>query len=147
MKLKLSLIALFTALIGFSIQANAQCRTFVKNNCNDKLEDYNIGGRMYGGYVSQGQELELNIVLNGGQKYRLINCSKDNLGIVQVVLFDSKGNVVFDNSEHEFVDTWDFDVKSTQEFLVKTILPSPTSSHGSTVRDCNILIIGSKSSS
>ena len=34
-----------------------------------------------------------------------------------------KGNVIFDNAEHEFVMQWDFDVKATQEFTVRTILP------------------------
>lgn len=144
--LKLKSIIVVLGLFLFASQAQAQCRSFVKNNCEEKLEDYMVSGRMYGGYVSQGTELELNVVLNGGQKYRLINCSKDNLGTVQVVLLDNKGNVIFDNSEHEFANTWDFDVKATQEFTVKTILPSPPKSQGSTIRDCNILIIGSKTS-
>lgn len=123
----------------------AQCRTFVRENCESKLEDYLINGRMYGGYVSQGQEMELNVVLNGGQKYRLINCSKPSLGKIQVQLIDNKGKVVFDNAEHDFAQTWDFDVKATQEFIVRTVFPSPGKGQTSTARDCSILIIGSKS--
>lgn len=142
-------VILITAVVFSSLisNVNAQCRTFVKNNCEQKLEDFMISGRMYGGYVSQGTELELNVVLNGGQKYRLINCSKENLGVVQLVLLDNKGNVIFDNSEHDFADSWDFDVKATQEFTVRTILPTPPKSQSSTIRDCNILIIGGKSAS
>ena len=140
-------ISIFIGILALGLQVNAQCRTFVKNNCESKLDDYQISGRMYGGYVSQGQELELNVVLNGGQKYRLINCSKPDLGVIQVQLLDKQGNVVFDNADHEFANSWDFDVKATQEFTVRTVLPSPPKSQASTVRDCSILIIGSKSAS
>jgi hypothetical protein len=140
-------ISLFTLLIIASLQLSAQCRTFVKNNCESLLDDYLVSGRMYGGYVSQGQEMELNVVLNGGQKYRLINCSKANLGNVQVQLIDNKGNVVYDNVDHDYADKWDFNVKSTQEFKVRTVLPIPDKSSPTTVRDCSILIIGSKSAS
>ena len=138
-------IALIFGFMALAVQVNAQCRTFVRNNCESKLEDFLVNGRMYGGYVSQGTEMELQVVLNGGQKYRLINCSKENLGTIQVQLIDSKGNVIFDNAEHEFVQTWDFDVKATQEFTIRTILPTPPKSQGAMVRDCSILIIGSKS--
>jgi len=140
-------IILIGGLFLLGIQANAQCRSFVKNNCEEQLEDYLVSGRMYGGYASQGQEIDLVIVLNGGQKYRLINCSKENLGTIQVVLLDNKGNVIFDNFEHEFAQSWDFDVKATQEFTIRTIIPSPSKSQGTAVRDCNILIIGSKTAS
>ncbi len=142
--LKIKNLLLFAGLSIASFSAQAQCKSFVKNNCQDQLEDYQVSGRMYGGYVSQGQEIDLVVVLNGGQKYRLINCSKATLGKIQVVLLDSDGNVLFDNTEHEFAMQWDFEVKSTQEFTVKTILPTPPKSHGSSVRDCNILIIGNK---
>ena len=145
--MNLKSLAVLAGLIALGVQLNAQCRSYVKNNCEDKLEDYLISGRMYGGYVSQGQELELNVVLNGGQKYRLINCSKPSFGTIQLQLLDSKGNIVFDNADHEFAQSWDFDVKSTQEFKVRTIIPSASKSHGSSVRDCSILIIGSKEAS
>ena len=145
--MNLKSITILLAILAAGIQLNAQCRTFVRNSCEDKLEDYLVSGRMYGGYVSQGQEIELNVVLNGGQKYRLINCSKPSLGTIQVQLLDNKGNIIFDNADHDFVMKWDFDVKATQEFTVRTILPSPTAKQGSSVRDCNILIIGSKEAS
>ena len=140
-------IILISSLFFLGIQANAQCRSFVKNNCEEQLEDYQVSGRMYGGYASQGQEIDLVIVLSGGQKYRLINCSKKSLGTIQIILLDNKGNVIFDNFEHEFAQSWDFDVKATQEFTIRTIIPSPSKTRAAAVRDCNILIIGSKSAS
>lgn len=95
----------------------------------------------------QGQEAMINVVLNGGQKYRLINCNKSSLGEVWIQLLDNKGNIVFDNSEHDFTHTWDFVVKSTQEFRIRTYIQLPENKSAQKVRDCSMVIIGSKSAS
>jgi len=145
--MKLKIICTIAFLGLFVIEANAQCRTFAKNTCETQLEGYMLNGRMYGGFLTQGQEMDLVVVLNGGQTYRLVNCSKPTLGEIQIQLIDSDGNIVFNNVDHEMAQDWDFDVKSTQEFTIKTIIPSPSKSQGSSARDCSILLIGSKSSS
>jgi hypothetical protein len=125
---------------------SAQCRSFAKNSCESKLDDYMVNGRMYGGYQTQGQETELFLVLIGGQKYRLINCAKQDLGNVWIQLTDSRGHIVFDNSEHDYITNWDFVVKSTQEFKVRTFIQNPAGRSTQKIRDCSILILGSKSS-
>jgi hypothetical protein len=142
-------VKIITAILMICVSAytvDAQCRSFAKNSCETQLEGYMVSGRMYGGFVTQGQEMELNVVLNGGQKYRLVNCSKPDLGKVQVQLLDSEGNIIFDNADHDMAQNWDFDVKSTQEFKIRTIVPGATKSTSSSVRDCSILILGSKAS-
>ena len=130
----------------FAIGANAQCRSFAKKTCENQLDGYMLSGRMYGGYMSQGQEVDIVVVLNGGQAYRLVSCSKPNLGQIRVQLIDSHNKVVFDNVDHDFVQNWDFEVKSTQEFTIRTFIPSADKT-ATTVRDCSIMLIGNKSSS
>lgn len=124
--------------------ASAQCRTFAKSKCVPGLEDYMLNGRMYGSYMVQGQEAELHVVLSAGQKYRIMNCARPALGNVWIRLMDSKGRVVFDNSEHDYATSWDFSVKATQEFTVKTFVQTPANAGDEKARDCSVLIIGSK---
>ena len=134
-------------LMMFSQLSSAQCRTYGRNTCESDLEDYMLNGRMYGGYMVQGQETELFVVLSAGQKYRLVGCTKPALGKVWIQLLDSKGKVVFDNTEHNLVQTWDFTVKATQEFRIKTFIPDPKGKTSQPLRDCSIMLIGSKSAS
>lgn len=144
MKLRIIYIIAFLGLFVF--EANSQCRTFAKKACESQLDDYMVSGRIYGGYMSQGQEIDIVVVLNGGQQYRLVNCTKPILGNIRVQLIDSDNNVVFDNVDHDFIRNWDFAVKSTQEFIIRTYIPSADKT-ATTVRDCSMVLIGSKTSS
>ncbi len=138
------IIGLLFVLSVFAGQASAQCKTFAKNKCMPSLDDYMLNGRLYASYMRQGQESELNLVLNGGQKYRLIACAKESLGNVWVRLTDASGKVLYDNAEHDFANTWDFSVKSTQEFKVKTFIQTPKAQNELEVRDCSVILVGSK---
>lgn len=133
------------ALFLYSQQVSAQCRTYGRNTCEKDLEDYLLNGRMYGGYMVQGQETELFVVLSAGQKYRLVGCTKPSLGNVWIQLLDGTGRVIFDNSEHNLVQKWDFTVKATQEFKIRTFIPDPRAKTAQPLRDCSIMLIGSKS--
>jgi hypothetical protein len=143
--LKILVVSVSLILIGQI--ASAQCRTFGRSNCESQLDDYMLNGRMYGGYMVQGQQTELMVVLSAGQKYRIIGCTKPSLGTVWIQLLDVNGRVIFDNTEHDLVQTWDFSVKSTQEFKLKTFVPDAVNKSATRIRDCSLLLLGSKSAS
>jgi hypothetical protein len=143
----LKVLFVSVSLMLFSQIVSAQCRTYARNNCESQLEDYMLNGRMYGGYMVQGQETELYIVLNAGQKYRILGCTKPNLGTVWIQLLDGNGNIIFDNTEHDLVQTWDFSIKSTQEFKLRTFVPDAKNKSETRIRDCSLLLLGSKSPS
>jgi hypothetical protein len=144
MRLRLSgflLVLIISALSAAS--ASAQCRTYAQKKCVPELGDYRPNGSLYANYMENGQETQLNLVLIGGQKYRLLHCHKEGLGQVWIQLFDHKGKVVFDNSEHNFATTWDFSVQSTQEFSIKTFI-SGVGEYDQTARACAVLLLGNK---
>jgi hypothetical protein len=145
--LNLKILVVSAGLMLTSQVLFSQCRTYAKNSCESQLEDYMLNGRMYGGYMVQGQETELFVVLSAGQKYRIVGCTKPALGNVWIQLIDGKGKVVFDNSEHDLVQTWDISVKSTQEFRLKTFVPDAKNKSATRIRDCSLLLLGSKSAS
>ena len=143
----LKVLVVSVSLILFSQILSAQCRSYGRTNCESQLDDYMLNGRMYGGYMLQGQETELFIVLSAGQKYRIVGCTKPNLGTVWIQLIDGTGHVIFDNTEHDLVQTWDFVVKSTQEFKLRTFVPDAVRKSETRIRDCSLLLLGSKSAS
>ena len=143
----LKILVASVSLMLFSHIITAQCHSFGRSNCESQLEDYMLNGRMYGGYMVQGQETELFVVLSAGQKYRIIGCTKPALGTVWIQLIDGNGTVVFDNTEHDLVQTWDFSVKSTQEFKIRTLVPDARNKSATRIRDCSLLLLGSKSAS
>ena len=118
-----------------------QCRSFAQKNCNPKLGDYRPNGSLYATYMQDGQETELNVVLIGGQKYRLVHCHREGLGKVWIQLYDKQGKLVYDNSEHDFATTWDFSVKATQEFRIKTFISGVGDKD---TRSCAVLMLGNK---
>jgi hypothetical protein len=144
MKLRLKGILLATILLVLgAASVSAQCRTYAQKKCVPELGDYRPNGSLYANYLENGQEIQLNLVLIGGQKYRLLHCHKEGLGQVWIQLFDHKGKVVFDNSEHNFATTWDFSVQTTQEFSVKTFI-SGVGEHDQAARSCGVLLLGNK---
>ena len=143
----LKVLVVSVSLIFFSQILSAQCRSYARGNCESQLDDYMLNGRMYGGYMLQGQETELYVVLSAGQKYRIVGCTKPSLGTVWIQLVDGTGHVIFDNTEHDLVQTWDFVVKSTQEFKLRTYVPDAVRKSETRIRDCSLLLLGSKSAS
>ncbi|MEQ8323120.1 MAG: hypothetical protein RIC15_09005 [Vicingaceae bacterium] len=148
--LKKGIVCLFIFSVVLGITGTslmAQCRTYAKNTCESQLDDYLLNGRMYGGYMIQGQNTELYVVLSAGQKYRLVGCTKESLGQLWIQIIDGKGHVIFDNTEYDLVQNWDFTVKSTQEFKIRTFIPEPKGKTEQKMRDCSLMLIGSKGSS
>ena len=136
---------LSTILIALlSTSALAQCRTFAQKKCVPGLGDYKPNGSLYANYMEDGQETELNLVLIGGQNYRLLHCHKEGLGQVWIQLMDNTNKVIYDNAEHDFATTWDFSVKSTQEFKVKTFISGVGEVSDMTARACAVLLLGNK---
>lgn len=138
---------LFVSLAFFmliSSSAFGQCKGFAQKKCMPELGDFRPNGSLYANYMEDGQETELNVVLIGGQKYRLLHCHRQGLGKVWIQLFDNKDKLVFDNSEHNFVTTWDFTVKSTQEFTVRTFISGVGDVNDPAARSCAVLLLGNK---
>lgn len=120
----------------------AQCKGLANDKCSPRLGDFLPNGRLYQSVLEKGSTGELYMVLNGGQQYRIITCADDKLGATEWQLLDSRGNVVFDNREHNMAQAWDITVASTQEFTMRI----QTGTKKGVGRGCSCILVGYKRS-
>lgn len=136
---------IFLAFFAFGImnEAGAQCRSFVKNTCGSLMDDYIPGENFNAAKFRPGDEAELAMTFYKNEAYRILVCSHAVLGDVEFQVMDDEANVLFDNREKEFTDTFDFSVAGTQELTIKVKVaednPNPINPEG-----CVAILIGRK---
>jgi hypothetical protein len=104
----------------------AQCKSFTKNECKPKLNPYIYNGQLNSAMLNQGDIAELMLSFYSNQDYRIVVCS-DELGQVKFRLLDMNGSEVFSNSDHNYIDHWDFTTNSTQQLTIEVSIPENTS--------------------
>lgn len=132
------------ATVCMMIQANvqAQCKTFIKNECKPKLDPYIYNGQLNSAVLNQGDIAELMLTFYSNQDYRIIVCN-DNLGDVTFRLLDIQGKELFSNADHGYTDTWDFSTNSTQLLTVEVSVPENTTNE-ETRSGCVSILVGFK---
>lgn len=132
------------ATVCMMIQANvqAQCKTFIKNECKPKLDPYIYNGQLNSAVLNQGDIAELMLTFYSNQDYRIVVCD-DNLGDVTFRLLDVEGKELFTNADHEYTDTWDFSTNSTQLLVVEVSVPENTTNED-TKSGCVSILVGFK---
>lgn len=90
-----------------------------------------------------GDEAELAMTFSKGEDYRLLICSQSTLGDVEFKIFDTDKKLLFDNSEKEFTDSFDFRVPGTQELTVAVKVPQGDHQTLSP-QGCVAIIVGKK---
>jgi len=145
MKLKqLLFLAIFAAL--FIPTGHAQCtKAFVKKQCMPRISPFTSNGQLNSTVMLAGQTAELMLNFSAGLNYRVLICSQDVLGKVEFKLMDKERNVLFQNTSAKGnPDFWDFNVKTTQQFIVEVSIPVPGKTNGIVPSGCVSVMVGFK---
>ena len=136
---------LFISLLaGMPTETQAQCKSFTKKTCLPNLEPYIYNGQLNSAVLSEGDVAELLLTFYGGQEYRISVCSHDLLGNVQFEIYDTEKNLIYDNSEYEFGEFWDFKSNSTQQLIVRVTVPQEDNKNGIVQQGCVSILVGFK---
>ncbi len=114
--------ALFTLLPD---QAAAQCKGFARRICKLDLENYIHDGNYHAAILTEGEEAELYKTFYAGQDYRIAVCGSELMADIEFRVMDIQRNVLYDNSEHDYISTWDFRLESSQQLMIWVRVPSP----------------------
>lgn len=135
---------LLVILLGVSSFSYSQCKGFTKKNCLPQLEPYVYNGQLNSAVLNEGDVAELLLTFYGGQDYRIYICSQEVLGQVEFKLLDTDRNTIFDNTEQEKIDHWDFSANSTQQLIVQVKVPDNTAANEIVNSGCVSILIGFK---
>lgn len=138
--IKILLPAIFVVVAQLS--ANAQCKTFTKNECRPKLDPYIYNGQLNSAVLNEGDIAELMLTFYSNQEYRILVCAAPELGKVNFRLLDMQRNEIFSNANHNNVEFWDFMSNSTQQLIVEVSVPEKTEGGGSYISGCVSILVG-----
>lgn len=141
--MKISPILLFAFLTVLSSEVQAQCRTFVKNNCKEAMGDYVASESFNATKLVSGDEAELQMTFSQGEDYRLLVCHQSILPSVAFQILDTDRNVLFDNTAQEMSQHFDFRVPGTQELIV-TLKVAESNNKNMSPQGCVAIIVGKK---
>jgi hypothetical protein len=140
-----SLIAALFIVCGVFAAGNslAQCKAYSKKFCIPVMSPYNHNGKMSNIILSQGETAELNVTFFSGQEYRLVICGQEILGKVNYRLLDKNRKEIF-NSENNSELFFDFNVASTQQFILEVSAPASVAKNGLMQTGCVSVLVGFK---
>lgn len=144
MKKLLSLAILTIAFMAVATTGYSQCKGFTKKQCLPQLEPYVYNGQLNSAVLNEGDIAELLLTFYGGQDYRIYICSQEVLGGVEFKLLDTDRNTIFDNTDQENIDHWDFSANSTQQLIVQVRVPEQESNVDIVQSGCVSILIGFK---
>jgi hypothetical protein len=108
------------ALPGISL---AQCNEYTKKECIPQLNPYTFNGQLNNAVLSQGETAELQLTFYKDQEYRILVEGEEQLGKLQFQLFDTEYNLLYDNADEDHTKLWDFMVESTDDFIIRVVVP------------------------
>ena len=103
----------------------SQCKGFAKNKCLPQLTPFIHNGQLNSTTLVEGESAELVMTFYSGQQYRVLVCGQKTLGQIEFQLMDTDRNVIFDSKKQKSAGYWDFDVNSTQQFIILVTTPKP----------------------
>jgi len=101
----------------------AQCLSFARNIAKPQLGEFIHDGNYNATYMEEGENAELYKTFFEGEEYRLVVSASDSLPQIHIRLMDDRRNIIFDNANHGFVQSWDFSAKSTGTMIVYVKIP------------------------
>jgi len=118
----LATVALLFVMAFSSLDARAQCKTFVKSSL-PQLAPYIHDGSYQAVMMSEGEEAEVYKTIFAGQQYRLYVCSADVLPDIEIIVSDIHRNILFDNRKNTNLKIWDFKSDASQQIKVMVRIP------------------------
>ncbi|PKQ62840.1 hypothetical protein BZG02_11640 [Labilibaculum filiforme] len=101
----------------------AQCNEYTKKECIPQLTPYTFNGQLNNAVLSEGETAELQLTFYKDQEYRILVEGEDALGKIQFQLFDTDYNLLYDNADEGHTKLWDFMVESTDDFVIRILIP------------------------
>ncbi|MFA9371055.1 MAG: hypothetical protein ACERIH_05045 [Labilibaculum antarcticum] len=123
MKTTIKTILLIFYLTALPAILFAQCNEYTKNECIPQLTPYTFNGQINNAVLSEGETAELQLTFYKDQEYRILVEGENNLGKIQFQLFDTDYNLLYDNSEEDHTNLWDFMVENTDDFIIRIVIP------------------------
>ena len=142
MKKFLTTIFLLSLLVSIPTMSFAQCKNFTRKECMPKLSPYIYNGQLNSAILNEGDVAELMLTFYSNQDYRILVCAKDNLGKIGFRLLDSERNVIFDNKDHDYPQSWDFSSTSTQQLIVEVTVPENDTDEKTIQSGCVSILVG-----
>lgn len=137
---KIQLILSLAGLLIFS-SAYSQCRTFVKSSCSEAMGDYIPSENFNGAKLSPGDMAEVKMTFYAGEKYRLLICSHPMIGNVDFQVLDKEGVTIYNNTEDNQSDHFDFSLVGTQELTI-ILKVSPENKSALNPQGCVAILVG-----
>ena len=113
---KLVVVVIFTAI---SVNGFSQCKNFTKKVGFPALKPYIHNGQLTSAKFVPGDEAEIEMTFNGGNDYRLLICSQEVIGEVELKILDKTRKVLYTSTPGDENPHWDFRVKTTQQLIVQ----------------------------
>lgn len=126
MKIRSGLLAvIFMSCASYAL---AQCEGYGYKQCVKYLEkEYKSNGQSNSAALSPGETTKVNMVFYKGYDYRVVFCAEEHLGQLAIKVYNTKGKdkgeLLFDNSQHENAFHWDFTMKATQRLIIEVSAP------------------------
>ena len=119
----LAIVVLSFVVAFSSLDAQAQCKAFVKSDCLPQLEPYIHDGSYQAVMMSEGEEAEVYKTIFAGQQYRLYICVDNILPDVEFVVSDIHRKILFDNRKNGNVKVWEFKPDASQQIKITIRIP------------------------
>lgn len=134
--------AILVLALAAAFTVDAQCRSFVKNNCGEDMGAYVPSENFNAAKLLAGDGAEIDLTFYADEDYRLLVCAHDILGDVEFQLIDGDSQVLHDNSEHGYDPKFDFRVAGTQELTLRIQVPPSDSKINP--QGCVAILVGRK---
>ncbi|MDA9563097.1 hypothetical protein N9R81_00315 [Flavobacteriales bacterium] len=138
-KISLALTISCFSLIGYGQSA---CHGFGNNACDPDLEGYVQNPQVLNAELASGESAEISMVFSAKHDYRVSICSEEHMGEVGYKIKSSKGDVLFDNQDHEMMDSWDFSMSKTKRLIIEVTFMGAASEDGFEETGCTAIIVG-----
>lgn len=106
-----------------TLTLRAQCEK-VADRCEGQLLDYLSDGQYYRAQVNGTAEATIKITLHEGFRYRIVTCNDRPGAKVRYRVMDGRKNMVFETMGAVDGDAWDFELKATDNFVIKASIPN-----------------------
>jgi hypothetical protein len=130
-----NIIAVAVIFAGFSIAANAQCKSAVKEGIK-KLAPFTHNGQVNNVTVILDEPSEIHLSFYKGLNYKFQVGSEPALGNVTFKVFDESKNEIYNSAGSKDPSSWVFYSNSSQNLIIQ-IYPAEKGKQG-----CAFLVVG-----
>lgn len=109
----ISVLTLFIAIATLNV--DAQCKAFAKNDCLTKLNPYIHDGNYHAAILVEGEEAELYKTFYSDMEYRVAIVGESKLPDIEFKVLDEDKNIIYSNKDNNYAKTWDFKLESSKQ--------------------------------